>query len=483
MTTRRRLMAAGALIACLPALGSRWGDTPADQLMGLMVGYGAAGLPFLYVLRRWPGFHRAGEGRHTLWALLGLALAVRLALLWVPPLLSEDLWRYLWDGLVQHAGHNPYRFAPNDPALDGVAQGAAAAVRAQVGHPHIPTIYPPFAQWVFWGAAGVGPHLWGLRTLLIFADVATVAGIWALVAARGGARPHVALLYALCPLAVVESAVGAHVDALAVAPTVWGLVALARGRHRWAGLGLAAGIAAKLLPLLAVPWLALRRRWATLAAMAIALLVFTAPYVGAGRLALRGLAAYGARWRGNDGLFALAVAGFERRWPPAQVPVDLPPWAVRALRAVVGTPPGGVAAEIWPDEAAFAAAKLCALAVFGAVCVVALWRARSAVTFLGPCILALYLVAPVVHPWYLAWPLALAVATWAEGPAPWAAATLAWAGTAWLAYVPRVAYLAGEPWVEPLWSRWIEYLPVAGVLAIFAAQRYNSSRAERAPTP
>ena len=42
---------------------------------------------------------------------------MRLALLFVEPYLSTDIYRYIWDGRVQAAGINPYRFVPNAPEL------------------------------------------------------------------------------------------------------------------------------------------------------------------------------------------------------------------------------------------------------------------------------------------------------------------------------------------------------------------------------
>lgn len=464
---------AGAAVALLPLLGASLAQhlspAPATHLQGLLAGYALAGLPYLYLWRHWSAWGAGGAGLRRL---LAVAAAGRLALLLVPPLLSEDAWRYLWDGLVQQAGINPYRFAPDEAALDGVAQGGAAAVRAAVGHAHIPTIYPPFAQLVFGAVAALGPHLVALRAVVIGADLLTVWGLWRWAEATGR-PPQRAALYALCPLAVVESAVGAHVDVLALAPTVWAGVALARAQPVKAGWALALGAGAKLLPIILAPWLLLRRQGRAVAAAALTLAVLAVPYVGAGRLAFRGLAAYGARWRGNDGPFAALVAAFGALWPTGPEPVDLPAWAVQGLKALVGTVPGGDPHRIWPDEAAFAAAKAVALLVFVAVWLQRTRRATGLAGFLGPATLALFLLAPVVHPWYLLWPLAFAAV--AAGPTPaWASAARTWALTAWLAYLPRVAWLAEGRWAEGVWPRALEYLPVLAVLALAAAQRYKN---------
>ena len=53
----------------------------------------------------------------AIWLVLGVAAAMRLLTLTAPPVLSSDLYRYVWDGRVQLAGINPYRYLPADDAL------------------------------------------------------------------------------------------------------------------------------------------------------------------------------------------------------------------------------------------------------------------------------------------------------------------------------------------------------------------------------
>ena len=72
-----------------------------------------------------------------------------------PPLLSSDIYRYVWDGRVQRAGINPYRYLPDAPQL--------AFLRDPAVFPNInraeyaPTIYPPTAEALFALAAASPP--------------------------------------------------------------------------------------------------------------------------------------------------------------------------------------------------------------------------------------------------------------------------------------------------------------------------------------
>lgn len=457
------MLACGLAAALIPlTCGLIPGDEPA-RLERLVLGYALAGLPFLYVWRRWPDL---GADRRALVALLAVAAAGRIALLALPPLLSEDLWRYLWDGAVQWRGLDPYRFAPADPALDALATDPALAdIRGRIGHGHIPTIYPPAAQALFAAATAFGPSQLALRAVLALLDVAVVAGIWRWAEARGR-RPQVAALYGLAPLPMLETAVGGHVDVLGVAGVVLAGALLAgsgSGRAIGAGFGLAVAIWTKLAPVLALPTL-LRTRPRAAAATVGAAALLLLPYLTSGGHLLAGLRAYGQRWRANDGLFAALMWPFEQVWPPGREPVELPAWGAEAVRALVGPAPGALPGQVWPDEVAFAAAKLVAGGLFGLVCLWSWWRLRGLDRALGAMLTGLFLVSPVVHPWYLLWLLPLA-AMCLESKAIWPRAVIAWSLTAWIAYLPRAEYLRSGDWLDsPAW-RAVEYAPVWALLA------------------
>ncbi len=60
---------------------------------------------------------QAGDQRTALVIILAGAVGMRLALLFFEPYLSTDIYRYIWDGRVQAAGINPYRYVPRAPEL------------------------------------------------------------------------------------------------------------------------------------------------------------------------------------------------------------------------------------------------------------------------------------------------------------------------------------------------------------------------------
>lgn len=105
------LVALAAALAALTAAG------PTMHLIyggwALLLIFAAGGAGIWLALRLADGM----DQRHALLVILGGALAMRLALLLAEPYLSNDIYRYIWDGRVQAAGINPYRYMPAAPEL------------------------------------------------------------------------------------------------------------------------------------------------------------------------------------------------------------------------------------------------------------------------------------------------------------------------------------------------------------------------------
>lgn len=150
-----------------------------------------------------------GETGEVGWSprtILFAAVAYRLMFLFLPPELSDDIHRYLWDGLTLLAGNNPYAFAPS------AAQSfsGSASLLSHVNHPHLITIYPPAAQIIFGFGAFLGGVL-GMKALLVAMDVAVCAIILRLLS-RMKLPPSRAVIYAWHPLPMLEIASSGHID-------------------------------------------------------------------------------------------------------------------------------------------------------------------------------------------------------------------------------------------------------------------------------
>jgi alpha-1,6-mannosyltransferase len=156
----------------------------------------------------------------VLWLIFGFGIALRAYVLLFDPLLSSDIYRYVWDGRVQAAGINPYRYFPAHEALAFLRDGAI--------FPHVNradfavTIYPPVAQFFFLIVTRVGSSVTAMRLALLGCE--TVIVIMIMLLLRRMNRPVTRVIaYVWHPLPLWEIANSGHIDALMVALMLLGL--------------------------------------------------------------------------------------------------------------------------------------------------------------------------------------------------------------------------------------------------------------------
>ena len=237
---------------------------------------------------------RGGDQRPALALILGTAVLLRLIALAAPVFLSDDINRYIWDGRVQAAGINPYRYIPTDPELE--------ALRDPLIFPNInrnnyaPTIYPPVAQMLFLAATRFGETALAVKLVFVTIEAVGIGTLIFILRAAGRPPEHI-LLYAWHPLPVWEIAGSGHVDAAVVTFTALALAAGVTGRRVWSALALAAATLVKFFPLVLAPalWRPAKSnlgdwRWpATFIAVIVAAYL---PYIGVGSRALGFLPGY-----------------------------------------------------------------------------------------------------------------------------------------------------------------------------------------------
>jgi Glycosyltransferase family 87 len=160
--------------------------------------------------------------------LLG-ALILRVMLLPLPPGLSHDSWRYLWDARVTLHGFSPYVYAPVDKALRPLVDNV---LFPNSRFRTAPTIYPPGAQVIFLLSYVLAPaNLFFLKGIFLIFDMATCIALISLLKRRGLDERRV-ILYAWCPLPIVEFAVEGHVDVITLTFSILALLSAANTSRR-----------------------------------------------------------------------------------------------------------------------------------------------------------------------------------------------------------------------------------------------------------
>ncbi len=285
----------------------------------LLVGFGL--LFGLYLMLVW------GAKELPFWSYLLLAAVARLLLLPSVPSLSDDFYRFLWDGHLLVGGLHPFSHPPDwymqagVPAVENISQELYQGLNSKSYF----TIYPPLAQALFAFAAWLGggnmqAGIILLRLPLFLAECGTVWLMLKLLKQYGLSRRRV-LLYALNPLVVLEITANLHLEGLAVfflLLLVWSLVRIEKSRLSgekskpfWTAVAFAGAVASKLWPLLLGPYLLLKlegnKRWQWLLLSAGILLVLFVPLFGKPLLEgmLQSLSLYYQRFEFNASLYYL----------------------------------------------------------------------------------------------------------------------------------------------------------------------------------
>lgn len=159
------------------------------------------------------------RSRWIFFLILSAAL-LRLGALAAPVSLSDDVYRYAWDGQLILHGHNPYASTPAEfSQTDGFAAIATTFHDFDKLNSHnYHTVYPPLAQAVFVSGAALAKFLplpaeRAIRLLFALADLLTIA-LFARMLEKLGKNRTIALLYAWNPFIYWEFAAGGHSEAL-----------------------------------------------------------------------------------------------------------------------------------------------------------------------------------------------------------------------------------------------------------------------------
>jgi alpha-1,6-mannosyltransferase len=250
---------------------------------------------------------RAHSRREFLVVILIFAGLLRLSILFFPPYLSDDIYRYIWDGRVQAAGVNPYRFVPADKQL--------APLRDRAIYPHINrrdyahTIYPPLAQATFLLITRASESVTWMKAVMVGLEgIATWLIIRVLIAS--GLPGQRVLIYGWHPLAIWEIAGSGHIEGAVVVLIALTLWFRRHGQPALTGAMLAGAALVKFFPVVLFPAFYRRWDWKMPLALAAVVLLAYAPYASAGLGALGFLPVY-FREEGllhGWGIFPLSVA-------------------------------------------------------------------------------------------------------------------------------------------------------------------------------
>lgn len=228
--------------------------TPRTEFTQLLLLFATCFGAYLYLLNH----------KFNLWHGIGAAILFRLLLLLAVPALSDDYFRFVWDGRLLNAGINPYLYlpgqflGPHTAQVAGITQELYQHLNSQAYY----SVYPPVVQAVGWLAVKLfTDNLMGsivvIRLVLLLAELGNILLLLRLLRKMALPEKHV-LLYALNPLVILELTGNLHFEALMIFFLLLALLQLFHLRLITAGIAFGLAVGVKLLPLLFLP-LVLRR--------------------------------------------------------------------------------------------------------------------------------------------------------------------------------------------------------------------------------
>ena len=334
------------------------------------------------------------------------AVVFRLTVFWCLPTLSEDFYRYVWDGRAQVAGFHPYDYPPNAPEVKSLQD----EIFPKLNHKEIRTPYPATAQNVFHLLAALSGNIFVFKFGILCFDFLLIEVLRRLLH-KEKLSASLLLIYAWHTLPIVEFAGSTHLDIIGISLLMTAYLMIQNLRRSAAGAILGTAVMAKFLPIFAVPWMIRRGgvRFVLFLVMAASLL-FLQFYTRDLRM-LDGVHFYYSKARFNDSLFGLLY-----HWLGDAEPA-------RRCGAVV-------------------------VAISAIACLAKRFSFYRSLFIIYGTIL---LFSPVVHPWYVCWVIPFL----AFHPNK---AWLFFSGWVALGYLIRFLYPIGL-WGQVLWLKLLIYLP------------------------
>jgi len=386
----------------------------------------------LYLFICWDSF-KLDKSERGLIPLLVFLLILRLAFLTMQPMGSDDVYRYMWDGRVQAAGINPYRYAPNDSTLTYLQ---TTRLPSQVNHADLKTVYFPLSEWTFYLAYALsGEHPWGFQLFILVAEIFTFIGLVKLTRQLSHS-PWWVLFYAANPLIILQFSLDCHVDALGFPFLLFGLLFYFRKNLIQSLLLIGMSLLIKptalvLLPILFFDQKGLANK-AKVAAIPIAIMLVPFIPYSLGVNPFEALAFFSKHWFFNGALFSLLLPMF-------------------------------------PDNETNRLVCLGILTAF----LLALYLGKKSFNIkIVLSMLLLLLCSPVAHPWYMGWMIALL-------PLAPLASGVALAATASLPSITFVSYQLNGIWKDYPLVLVLEYVPVVALLLFVDLRKKRDGRWNR----
>ena len=196
---------------------------------------------------------------------LGLALLFRLVLFFAEPTLSDDFYRFIWDGNLFVNGINPFLHTPESLVGRSGLPFPPDALYSGLNSVEYYSVYPAVCQYIFaisaflFGEQVMGNILF-MRGIILLAEIGSLWCLYHLLKLHGLNKIYL-LIYALNPLVILELTGNLHFEAISIFFLLFALLLFHKQRYLWAALAFTVAVNTKLIPLLLMPYLLFSLGW------------------------------------------------------------------------------------------------------------------------------------------------------------------------------------------------------------------------------
>ena len=244
---KSKILALG-LLSLLPYLTAWWLGDLREHTVGFEIIFFAAFA--LYAVAIVLALRQETFSNRELVMAFALAAVIQGFLIFTPPTLSDDMYRYVWDGRVQAQGISPYRYPPKAPELAPLRD---EAVWRHINRKASVTIYPAAAEITYAILWRIWPDSVRWFQIVIAASGLLAGGLLVGLLRALGHSPARSLIYLWSPLLAFETAHAAHLDGLILPLLVAAWWARVKERDDLVGVLLGLATAMKFYPALLLP--------------------------------------------------------------------------------------------------------------------------------------------------------------------------------------------------------------------------------------
>jgi hypothetical protein len=190
--------------------------------------------------------------------LLLSGILFRFCLIFSTPALSDDFYRFFWDGRIQQLGLNPLDFTPRQ-FLNQNSDAFLSQLFPYLNSPDYFSVYPQLSQILFNIVSVIGKdslqtNLIVIKSMIFLSEIGTLYLLNTLVNKRKQDPSHL-LIYLLNPLVIIELTGNIHLEAFMIFFFLLAVMLFYRQQFIGSATALSLSIQTKLLPILVIPFL------------------------------------------------------------------------------------------------------------------------------------------------------------------------------------------------------------------------------------